>query len=145
MRGSVRSFWSRHNCSSSSIVVTRKCSNSSAMLFRPEPLDLQKLERGGGKLEQQFIALVATAVRFDLLQHCREPLADPRNIGDLALRVCENVGDALRIAFDRGRAIAIAADAKAVFARDLHQVGGLVENPREFAIFQAFSLLAAWS
>ena len=47
------------------------------------------------------------------------------------------------IAFDRRSAVAIAADAKAVFAGDLHQVGGLVENPREFAIFQAFSLAFA--
>jgi len=81
-------------------------------------------------------------MRVDILQHCREALADTGNVSDFTFGVGENIRNPFRIAFDSRRAIAIAADAKAVLARDLHQIAGLVQNACEVAIFQAFSLPA---
>ena len=109
--------------------------------LRPESLDLEKFERRRREFLQQLIALVEAALRFDLLQHRGETFADAGNIGDFPLRIRQNGGDAFGIAFDRRSAVAVAADAKAIFARDLHQVGGFREDSCEFAIFQDFSLL----
>ncbi len=101
-----------------------------------ESLDLEEFERGRREFFQQFVALVEAALRFDLLQHRGEAFADAWHIGDFALGIRQDRRDALGIAFDGRCAVAIAADAKAVFARNLHQVGGFVEDPREFTIFQ---------
>ena len=51
--------------------------------LRPQSLDLQKIERGGRKLQQQFIAAIAAAALVDLRQHRGESFADTRHIGDL--------------------------------------------------------------
>ncbi len=91
----------------------------------------------------EFIALVEGAVRFNLVEHRGKTFANAGNIGDFALGVGQDIGDALRMAFDRRRAVAVTADAKTVFAGDLHQIGRFVENASEIAVFQAFSLPAA--
>jgi len=106
-----------------------------------EPLNFQELERHGREFQQQLIAFVEAAALVDVLQDGGQAFSDARNVGDLPFRIRENSGDALGITFDRGSAVAITADAETVFARDLHQIGGLIEDSCEFAIFQAFSLL----
>ena len=45
--------------------------------------------------------------------------------------------DALGMAFHSGGAVAIAADAEAILAGDLHQVGGFVKDARDFFVFHA--------
>ena len=105
--------------------------------LRAQALDLQQLEQRGRKLRQQRVALFERAALGEFLEHARDAFADARNLGDLALGIAQDVVDALGIAFDGRSGVAIAADAKAVFAGDLHQVGGLGEHPREFTIFHA--------
>ena len=114
----------------------RKCSKISAILFGPEALNLQELERGGRKLFQQQVAPLAGTALRNLCQHVRQALADSRNVGDLAFGIAQNVDDALRVAFHRGRAVAIAADAKPVLARDFHQIGRFPEHARDFLVLQ---------
>ena len=60
------------------------------MLFGPESLNLQELERRRREFLQQFVTFVAAAARFDLLQDCGEAFADARDIGDFAFRIGEN-------------------------------------------------------
>ena len=90
-----------------------------------EPLNLEEFERGGWKLLQQQVAPLAGAAFDDLGEHDGEPFADAGDVGDFAFGVAQNVRDALGVAFDGGGAVAVAADAEAVFAGDLHQVGRL--------------------
>ena len=140
MRGRSRSFCSWQSRSSSSMVLMRKCSKMSAMLFGPEALDLEELERGGRELCEQHVAPLAGAALDDFREHGGEAFADAGNVGDLALGVAQDVGDALGIAFDGGGAVAVAADAEAVFAGDLHQIGGFPEHARDFFVLHVLSL-----
>ena len=110
--------------------------------FRTQPLYLQKLQRRRRKLRQQLVAFVERPALADLLQHRGQTLADAGHIGHLARRVCKDVFYALGIPFDRRRAVAIAADAKAVLAGDLHQIAGFRQDAREVSVFQALSVLA---
>ena len=105
------------------------------MPFGPEALDLEQLEQRGRELRQQRVALFERAALGELLEHAGDAFADARNFGDFALGVGKNVVDALGIAFDGRSGVAIGADAKAVFAGNLHQVRGLGEHAREFTIF----------
>src|SRR5262249_54087180 len=52
------------------------------------------------------------------------------------LRVVEDVHDALGVAVHRRCPVAIAANAKPVFCRDLHQIGGLRKHTRGFLFLQ---------
>ena len=87
MRGSTRSFCSRHSRSSSSMVPTLIVLEQQGDALRPEALDLEELERGRRELLQQQIAALAGAVVHDLCEHHGQPFADAGDIGDLALRV----------------------------------------------------------
>ena len=48
----------------------------------------------------------------------------------------QDIDDALRIAFHGSGAVAIAANAEPVFGGDLHQIGGLPEQARDFLVLQ---------
>ncbi len=104
--------------------------------FGPEALNLQEFDRGGREFLQQQIAALAGAMIDDLVQHHRQPFADARDVGDFAGRVGEDIGDTLRIAFHRGGAVAIAADAKPILGGDLHQVRRLPQHARDFLVLQ---------
>ena len=96
--------------------------------LRTQPLDLKEFERAGRKLLQQQIAALAGAAPHDLFQDERQAFADAGDAGDLALRVLENIFDPLGMAFDSGGTVAVTADAERIFAGDLHQIGGFVED-----------------
>ncbi len=66
----------------------------------------------------------------------RQPFANARNVGDLTLRIAQNIGDAFGITFNRRSAIAVAADAKAVFPGDFHQVGSLPQQACDLFVLQ---------
>ena len=104
-----------------------------------ESLDLQEFQRGGRESSEQQIAPLAASARHDFPQREGQPLADAGNGGDRARGVVEDVHDALRISLDGGRAVAIAADAERVLGGDLHQIGGFLEDARDFLVFQAGS------
>jgi len=99
-----------------------------------QALDLEQLESRGRVLGEQLIAALERAARGDFLQRRSQPLADAGDVGDLAPRVAKDVLDALGVAFDGRCAVAIAADAEGVLGGDLHEVGGLREQPRDLAI-----------
>ena len=102
-----------------------------------EALDLEELERVGGNCASS-VSRFSKEPRFESSsQHAGQAFADAGNFGDFALGVREDLVDALGIAFDGRCAVAIAADAEAIFAGDLHQVGGFGEHPRKFTIFHA--------
>ena len=67
---------------------------------------------------------------------CASPLPMPGMSVTLRAGSREDVGDALGVAFDGGGAVAIAANAEAVLARDLHEVGGFPEHARDFLVLQ---------
>ena len=77
----------------------------------------------------------------DFAQNGCKALSDTGNVRELALGVGENVGNALGIAFDRGGAVAVTANAETILTRDLHQIGGFVEDAREFTVLQESILL----
>ena len=108
--------------------------------LRAEALDLEQLEQRGRELRQQRVALFKRAALGEFGEHAGDAFADAGNFGDLALGVGENIVDALGKAFDGGSGVAIGADAKAVFARNLHQVRGFGEHAREFTIFHSACL-----
>lgn len=85
---------------------------------------------------QQLVAAFAGGARGDLLQHGRQAFADTGDVRNLAFGVTQNVDDALGIAFDGRSPVAVAADAERVVAGDLHQIGRLPQEARDFAIFQ---------
>src|SRR5205807_8682174 len=92
------------------------------------------LEGSRRELLEQRVATLAGAAIYDLLQHSGESLTNAGNFGDFAFRIAQDVSDALRIAFDGRRAVAVTADAKRVLACDLHQVGGLREYSRNLSV-----------
>ena len=83
---------------------------------------------------EQFVAAVAGAALEDLAEHGGEALANARNLRDLPRRIPQNLGDALRVALHGGGAVAVTADAEAVVARDLHQVGGFPEDAGDLLV-----------
>ena len=117
MRGSSRSFCSWQSRSSSSMVLMRIVLENQGDAFRSQALDFQKLERGRRKFFKQQVAPLARAALHNFGQHLRQSFADARNVGDLALRVAQNIFDALGMPFDRGGAVAVAADAEANLRR----------------------------
>ena len=68
------------------------------------------------------------------------PLPMPGTSVIFPLRAPQNILDPLRIAFDHRGRVAVAADAEAVLGRDLHQVRGLGQEPRDLTIFHASRL-----
>src|SRR5207302_1044847 len=79
---------------------------------------------------------------LDQLLECeREPLSDAWNLRDRSRGIAHKIRDAFGISFDGGAAVAIAADAEAVLAGDLHEVGGLPEQARDFFVLQPDSLV----
>ena len=109
--------------------------------LRPESLDLQELQRGRPETSAAARRACRTdRARSSFLQHGGEAFADAGHIGDLAFGIVQDVGDAFRITFDGGRAVAVAADAEAVFAGDLHQIGGFIQQACEFAVLQSMMI-----
>ena len=103
--------------------------------LRPQPLDLEEFQRGRRELLQQQIAALAGTASHDFFQNDREAFADAGDVGDLALRVFEDVFDPFGMAFDSGCAVAVAADAERIFAGDLHQIGGFPEDAGYLLVF----------
>jgi len=99
-----------------------------------ESLNFQKLQRSGRIFEQPEITPLAGSTLENFPDYDRQPFSNPRNIGDLAIRIPHDIFNPLRISLDRGGAIPVAADAEGVFARDLHQIGGFVEAAGDFSI-----------
>jgi hypothetical protein len=89
-----------------------------------KPLDAQQVQQRMGKLLEQQVALLERSVPRDLFERAGNAFADAGNIRDFALRVAQDIFNALGIAFDGGRRVAVAADAEAVLGGDLHQVRG---------------------
>ena len=104
-----------------------------------EALDLEEFERAGREFRQQQVAALAGAAFGDLGQHLGQAFADAGNVGDLAVGVAQDIGDTLRVAFHGGGAVAIAANAEAIFGGDLHQIGGFPEDARDFLVLQTDS------
>jgi len=104
--------------------------------LRPEPLDFEEFERARRKFQQQLVALLAGLPLDNFADDEREPLPDTRDFGDLARRIAHDIGDALGESFDRGGAIPIAANPEPVLARNLHEIGGLPEDARNFFVLQ---------
>src|SRR6516162_7645273 len=73
------------------------------------------------------------------MQNRADAFTDPGNIGDLALRISQDVVDPLRVALDDSSGVAIAPDAEAILARDLHQVGGFIEQAGELPVLHRSS------
>jgi len=48
-----------------------------------------------------------------------QSFADAGNVGDFAVKVAQDIGDTLRVAFDGSGTVAIAANAEAIFGCDL--------------------------
>src|ERR1039457_4233588 len=99
-------------------------------------LDLEEFQSGGREFCEQQVAALAGTAFGDFGEHHGEALADSRNVGDLALRVAQDIGDAFRVAFHGGSAVAIAANAKRIFGGDLHQIGGFPQHARDFLVLQ---------
>ena len=114
-----------------------------ANAFWSQALNSEEFQRGGRKFLQQGIAPFATASGFDFPQHHGEPFTHALNFCYGPVGICQDIGDPLGVAFNRGRGIAVTADTKSVFLANLHQVGGFVEDAADFAVFQVFSLAAA--
>ena len=104
--------------------------------FWTETLDLEKFESARRELLQQGIAPLAGAARDEILQRQGQAFADSGDIGDLAGGVFEDVGDALGIAFDGGRTVAIAAYAEGIFTGDLHEIGGFRKQASNLFVLQ---------
>ena len=102
--------------------------------LRAEALNLEQLERGGRVLGDQQVAPLERSARGDLLEHGGEALPDAGDVGDLALRVFQDVLDALGVALDDGSAVAIAADAEGVLGGDLHEISGLGKQSRDLPV-----------
>ena len=101
----------------------------------PQSLDLQKLQRRRRIFLQPVIAPLAGAALQNLGQYGGKTLADPGNIGHLALRISQDVSDTLMVALDGGGPVAVAAYTKPVLGRDFHEVGGFVEAARDVFVF----------
>ena len=95
--------------------------------LRPQPLDLQHLQRRRRILFEHLVAAVETAAPGDLPQNVRDPLTDPGDLCHLALRVRDNPHHRFRIALNRLRRIPVATDPEPVLRRNLHQIGGLIQ------------------
>ena len=111
--------------------------------LRPEPLDFEELERAGREL-LRAARRAARRSRCSTIsrQHRRQALADAGNIGDLARRIAQDIGDALGMAFDGRGAVAVAADAEGILAGDLHQIGRLPQHARDFLVLHPMTILA---
>jgi hypothetical protein len=105
----------------------------------PEPLNLQKFERARREFLEQLVAPLVGSPLDDLGDNHGQAFADALDLGDLAVGIAEDVDDAFGEAFDGGGAVAIAADAEAVVPIDLHEVGSLPEDARDFLILQVAS------
>ena len=93
----------------------------------------------GGNFCHQQVAALAGAAFGDFGQHLGQSFADAGNVGDLAFGVAQDIDDTLRVAFDGSGAVAIAANAEAIFGGDLHQIGGFPEDARDFLVLQTGS------
>src|SRR6266699_728849 len=100
-----------------------------------ESLDFEKFQGGGRILLQPVIAALAGTSLDDVGEHGGEALSDTCDFGNLAGGVFHNVVHALRVAFDCAGAVAVAADAEAVLARDLHEIGGFVQGTGDLFVF----------
>ena len=72
------------------------------------------------------------------VKNTRRDLIDVFFLGDredFAVGILQDVFYALRVAFDGGGAVAVAANAEPVLARDFHQVGGFIQSAGEVFIF----------
>src|SRR5262249_24523110 len=58
------------------------------------------------------------------------------NVRDLAGWIAQNVRNPLRVTLYGSGAVAIAANTETVLARDLHQIGGLAQQARNFLVLQ---------
>ncbi len=106
-----------------------------ANAFWTKPLNLQKFQGAGRVFFKHFVAALKTASLLDLGQDGGDSFTDPRDIGDLALRVSDDGRDRFRIRFDRSRRIAIGADAEGILARNLHQISSFVKQACNGAVF----------
>jgi len=110
-------------------------------LFRPLSQRRRQLAGTLSGGEQRMLALARVLANPPRLLVCDElslglapiivdevykTLSTIREAGTTLLIVEQHVGHALGVAFDCAGAVAVAADAEAVLARDLHQVGGFV-------------------
>ena len=105
-----------------------------------EALDLEELERAG----REFLPAAGRAARRSRVRRFRPaPAASPLPMPGMSvtLRSGSRRISAMRsgIAFHGGRAVAIAANAEAVLAGDLHQIGGFPEHARDFLVLQTGS------
>ena len=72
--------------------------------------------RAQRKFGEEFVALIEAAGGIDLFENGGETLPDTGNVGDLAVRIRENIGDALGSTY-RGGAHYDIADAKSLRRR----------------------------
>ena len=105
------------------------------MLFGPRPWILRNSSAVGGNFSSSSSRRSQEPRSHDSCSTAARPFADAGDVGDFALGIAQDIGDALGIAFDGGGAVAIAADAEAVFAGDLHQVGGFARAAARFHDF----------
>src|ERR1039458_7402537 len=96
--------------------------------LRAQTRDFQHLQRGWRVALEKLVAPFEAAALADLCEHRGQPLADAGNFGQLAGRIFTDILDPFRITFYDARAVAVAADAKAVLFRDFHQIGGLAQQ-----------------
>ncbi len=87
-------------------------------------------------MQQQGIAPLAGLPLDNFREHMRQPFTDSGNLRNFARGVAQNIGDPLGMAFHRRGAVAVAANAKRIFGRDLHEIGRLPKDARDFPIFQ---------
>src|SRR5438105_863837 len=99
-----------------------------------EALNLQKLESGWGIPFQKLIVLFKRAAIAYLDKYRRDTFADTRNVGDLPLRVTQDVENTFGVTLDCRCRVSIAPDSEPVLRRDLHQIRSLIQHPRDFPI-----------
>lgn len=87
-------------------------------------MNFEEFQGCGGVAGEQLVAAFEGAPGGDFLEDGGQALPDAGDIGDLAVRVFQDVLNAFGIAIDDRGPVAIAADAEAILARDFHEVGG---------------------
>ncbi len=100
----------------------------------PQPLDLQKLKRGGRVFFEQLIASLEGPTQQQFSNDGRNAFANARNVGQFAFGVTRNVGNSLRQAFDGSCGVSIAADPERIFRPDLHEVRRFRKDSRDLYV-----------